>query len=542
MSAARIHVLAVFVRKTMSYNKILNQPVPQTEPLNSSQVPNDGGGYAYAIDPFNQLDRFLTIGAATGTYYVNQRTHAKNSVELLGTCLKSDPHRTIERIVNVSVKGLAPQQTHAIFALAYACAHAPTVEARSKALGAVNSVCRTASTFFLFLDELRGQRHLTGRAVKRMISDWYQLKDVDSLGYQMVKYRNRNGFSHADAIKLGHVRPPADPMTSNLYKWALGLAKADDLELPRIVQGFDLAANADSEQELIKAIVDYKLPHEAIPTKFKTSAEVWRNMLPHMPLTALVRNLRNMSQYGVFDSKDALQLVADKLDNQELIHKSRLHPMTALIARVNYDFVGCNPAIKGLLEGLFFKAMPNVTPTNKRILVGLDVSGSMGTNVVGNLSSRTCATAMSLIWAKTELHCEVMAFSQGFTPLDFNQFTSLNEAILSIRGLPFSATDCSLPMRYAYEAGKEYDAFVILTDNETNYGAIHPSQMLKQYREKFVPDARQVILATSATKFSIADPNDPLAMDISGFSADVPITVANFIRGAGDPESVHDVE
>jgi len=97
-------------------------------------------------------------------------------------------------------------------------------------------------------------------------------------------------------------------------------------------------------------------------------------------------------------------------------------------------------------------------------------------------------------------------------------------------------------MRYAYEAGKEYDAFVILTDNETNYGTIHPSQMLKQYREKFVPDARQVILATSATKFSIADPNDPLAMDISGFSADVPITVANFIRGAGDPESVHDVE
>ena len=42
---------------------------PQAEPiLGSTQLPNSAGGYAWAVDRWTRLDRFLVLGTEGGTY------------------------------------------------------------------------------------------------------------------------------------------------------------------------------------------------------------------------------------------------------------------------------------------------------------------------------------------------------------------------------------------------------------------------------------------------------------------------------------------
>jgi 60 kDa SS-A/Ro ribonucleoprotein len=87
-------------------------------------------------------------------------------------------------------------------------------------------------------------------------------------------------------------------------------------------------------------------------------------------------------------------------------------------------------------------------------------------------------------------------------------------------------------MRWALEKKKNYDAFIIITDNETNCNKETPSAVLRRYREMMKkPDAKMVVIATAANSFSIADPSDKNMLDVSGFDASVPDLVCQFIVG-----------
>ena len=60
----------------MSYlSKWFNKnKTPQSAPIpGTSQVPNSAGGFAFAVDDWTRLDRFLILGAEGGTYYATER-------------------------------------------------------------------------------------------------------------------------------------------------------------------------------------------------------------------------------------------------------------------------------------------------------------------------------------------------------------------------------------------------------------------------------------------------------------------------------------
>ncbi len=71
----------------------------------------------------------------------------------------------------------------------------------------------------------------------------------------------------------------------------------------------------------------------------------------------------------------------------------------------------------------------------------------------------------------------------------------------------------------------------VASPSGSSIGDIHPHQALKQYRERMGIDARLVVVAMTATRNTIADPADPLQLDISGFDSAVPTLLADFSRG-----------
>jgi 60 kDa SS-A/Ro ribonucleoprotein len=72
------------------------------------------------------------------------------------------------------------------------------------------------------------------------------------------------------------------------------------------------------------------------------------------------------------------------------------------------------------------------------------------------------------------------------------------------------------------------DNFLVYTDNETWAGSIKPNVALKDYRRASGRNSKLVVVACTATGFTIADPKDPGMLDIAGFSSSVPQVISYF--------------
>jgi 60 kDa SS-A/Ro ribonucleoprotein len=311
--------------------------------------------------------------------------------------------------------------------------------------------------------------------------------------------------------------------------------------LPRLLLAMEEARTADRAR-LVRLIVEDELPRECIPTEHLNAPEVWEALLQKMPLTAMVRNLGKMTAVGLLKPLSvASKTVADRLADGEYLRRSRLHPLAILIAARTY---AAGRGLKGglrwvsvsrindALDAAFALAFGNVVPAGKRTLIGLDVSGSMATGAIAGtfLTPRDGAAAFAMVTARTEPACQLMAFSNRFLPLDISGCSRLADVVKATSGLPFEGTDCALPMTWATGRGVEVDTFMVLTDNETWAGSIHPCQALAAYRQKTGIPAKLIVVGMVSNGFTIADPNDAGMLDVVGFDASAPGVMADFSR------------
>ena len=103
--------------------------------------------------------------------------------------------------------------------------------------------------------------------------------------------------------------------------------------------------------------------------------------------------------------------------------------MSRAIWTIGYE-QATQTAVIDALDGAFYRAFDNVKPTGKRLLLGLDVSGSMaGTKVTGmaSMECRQAAGAMALVTAATETDPEIVAFDTSPYPLTISKRQRLND-------------------------------------------------------------------------------------------------------------------
>jgi 60 kDa SS-A/Ro ribonucleoprotein len=200
------------------------------------------------------------------------------------------------------------------------------------------------------------------------------------------------------------------------------------------------------------------------------------------------------------------------------------------------------------LDTAFYLTFDNAPVTGKRIMLALDVSGSMGAAVFGMdyLTCRDASAAMALVTAATEPDHRFVAFTKGdypsqwsathgsqyntgLTPLTISPRQRLDDVVRQIGNLPFGGTDCALPMVEALKHRWAVDAFVVFTDSETWAGNIHPAQALREYRERMGIAAKLVVVAMASNGFSIADPDDAGMLDVVGFDTATPGVLAEFM-------------
>jgi 60 kDa SS-A/Ro ribonucleoprotein len=279
-----------------------------------------------------------------------------------------------------------------------------------------------------------------------------------------------------------------------------------------------------------------------VPTHFLNSREVWEALLPAMPLEAMVRNLATMTRVGLLKpNSNAERDICARLRDGKAITRARLHPVKLLAALLTYQrgkgVRGTGEwqpitAVIDALDAAFYLSFGSVAPANKRLVLALDVSGSMSWGTVAGvpgLTPRVGAAAMALVTAATEREWTITAFSHTLVPVKMSPRQRLDDVLKATDKIPMGGTDCALPMLWAHDQRIKADAFVVLTDSETWAGKVHPVQALQQYRQKMGIPAKLVVVGMVSNGFSIAAPNDPDMLDVVGFDTAAPQLISDFV-------------
>lgn len=533
----------------------------QGEPADATQVENRSGSFVWGLDELSRLRRFLILGTEGGTYYAGEGELTRENAQVIDRMIEAgDGQTVVAEATMISDQGRALKNEPALFALAL-CSVAADRELRVAALKALPTVARIPTHLWTFIEYRHTLGGGWGRAMRKAVASWYEQKPIKLLAYHAIKYRQRAGWTHRDALRLAHPETD-DPSRKLVFSWMVDpdATEADKMILPTVIHGFELLKSMTDENgeipdehldAAIQTIRGNKLPREALPTSLLARPEVWEALLPEMPMTAMIRNLVSMTRVGFLkDGTEAMEMVTDRLTTEERLRESRIHPLSILMALGAYRAGGgersrgldahregyASGLLQAALDRAFHLSFGNVEATRKRILIGLDVSASMTWTenyIATGLDARTGSAAMALTMfhSEPEGNVDVMTFSdQGewFRVLPKETLASMVERVGRLRAC---STDCSLPIELAAREKRQFDAFVIFTDNETNHPhSRQAASALRAYRGTVGPrNAKLAVVGMTSNGFSIADPHDGGMMDFVGFDTATPDAIKEFI-------------
>lgn len=531
----------------MDYAKLAAAPVPQTQPLPGREAAmerNDGGGFGFKLDVWERLRRFLFLGTEGGTYYVDQQAHTLRAFACVTEALKLNGERLALEAGRMLSERRVQRADACLFVLGM-CSAKGDAKAKEAAYDQVAGF-NIATHVFKW-----AQQHATlgggfSSGFQRAVRGWYMLKSGETLALQATKYRTREGWSHLDMMRLMHLpRLGLGAERDVVLSWvrhgslekaipAMGtgtLLPPDAVKAMAKLQAFEKLQAAKEPEDSAALIRELKAPREWVRSEHLAHAEVWDALAEHMPPVALFRNLGALGARGILkemSAKEALIVYRLKLAAE------KVHPVQVLLALGTYGKGSgmrgklswpVNARIVQALERAWEIALGKAGPIGKKVVAAADISKSMDAAVLGleGISCRKAACALGLwllnqepssafVWFDTECH----------------RAPAMNlSAMLAHRYNPV-ATDCAQPMVWALKEKIEVDLFVVITDNETWAGKLHPSEALVRYRDGMKRDAKLVSVALSATPTSIADPTDANHLNVVGLDAGFPALVREF--------------
>ena len=287
-----------------------------------------------------------------------------------------------------------------------------------------------------------------------------------------------------------------------------------------------------------------RIQREHLPTELLSLPTIWSALLDELGVMALVRNLNKLSSTGVALSRqsDIVRMLCDP----KRITDSKIHPFAVLVAMKTYckgqgdlgsSTWPVNPPILTALSTTFKLSFGNVVRTGKRIMLALDVSGSMSSAYCIGSTSVNCregsvAMAMATLHAEGAANTQIYAFTTTFRNMNgrIRPEMSINDAMASTNDA-FGGTDCAIPMTEAKRTGMQIDAFIVYTDSETYAPTVHPQVALEEYRKHTGIDAKLIVVGMAANCLSIADHKDPNTLNLAGFDTSTPNLISMFING-----------
>ena len=417
-----------------------------------------------------RLHRFLILGSESGSYYADERKLTLDNVKAVKRCITASEEsgiNAVTEITRISKSRRAPKPGPALFALAMAASYGSD-KVRKTAFNFLNDVAVTGSHLQQFIDYI-GTMRGWGRGLRRAVGNWYTQRPLKDAVYQTVKYRSRYNWTHRDLLRKSH--PMGDGVWSDLFALIThGTMPSEDDDNLSLIHAYEEAKTAPATR-LSAMIKKYRLSWEMVPSEMLDKQIVWQALAEHMPTTALLRNLATLTRVGVIAPMDSAS-VCERLrgiGNPKVEDYARIHPISVLTALLTYragkGVRGKNtwipvPQVIDALDAAFGRSFSQSPQTNKRLYLGIDVSGSMANGEVAGvpgLSPRMAAAAMAMAIARREPNYYMAGFAGSpgedsrhayvnqqvpvMSPLHITASDSISDAMQKTRDLPFGRTD-----------------------------------------------------------------------------------------------------
>ncbi len=499
-------------------------------------------------DDWTRFHHFLRFGSEAGVYYAAGSTPRTEDTPATLRCIASDAGRVIGMIRRVSRERGVPPNDPLLFAFALVTAFGDD-SARRSALDALPDVCRAGSELFRFARFVGGMRGW-GRGLRAAIGRWYGEQSVRDVAYQVVKYKQDEGWTHRDLLRLAH--PKADVEARRiLYHWIaqgwerIGDTPHDQKDL-QIIWAMEKARLPGTTPKTVAELIRvYELPLEAVPPGLLGERVVWEALLERMPLGALIRHLPDIARVGVLDSRTWQGHIMAQITDIRQLGSSRLHPLAVLAAQRRYAHGregrkhSWTPVtrIVDALDAAFYATFGNAPRTGKRLVVTLDVSPAMDSPFVTGapgLTPRDATCAMALVAVATEPETWVLALGETATLIEVAPGQRLEELVKATTDLPGGTLDRAYPMLWASERRVEADGFVTYTGTGNGSDTTDPAQALRRYRGATGIPARLALVGMKATS-SGNDWGDVGMLDVVGFDVATPDVITGFL-GAWDDD------
>lgn len=518
-----------------NYSKAISNQ-PQTQPIigRDDMVKNSAGGYVFQVSDQEQLERFLLLGAEGGTYYAKEQELVVANAKSIIKLIQKDGVTVVQTVVDFAMNRKAPRADAGIFVLALVTKYGDA-QAKKLAYNSIVRVCNTATQLFTFLGNIKNLRGWS-RGLRKGVANWYETKDEKNLSYQLVKYRQRNGYTHRDALRLSHPKIK-DTRINSLLSYAVG--KTEGLNVDNeLIQTFTMAQSVKEGKDLISLINAGGLTWEMIPTELLNDKSVLEALLNFMPLTALIRNVNRYSYNGMTEGlNDTVKKIVARFGNKEEITKARIHPVMVINSMKTYlqghgdkgsKTWKANQRIVDAMVGMYETAVSAVESTNKNILIGVDVSGSMSTAVSGmTMSASQIAQVLAVTILKSENNADMVWFDTNIRPATFGKRTAIDDVLKHAPN--GGGTDCAQPILLALKNKLQLDAIIILTDNETWAGSTHAKTALDTYRKTINPNIKVIEVALVSNPHTNFPADDKNILRVVGFDNSVIELINKFI-------------
>ncbi|WP_013322102.1 TROVE domain-containing protein [Gloeothece verrucosa] len=517
-----------------------SQPIPGRE---KEMIQGRSGGWMFDTGLWNMLRRCLLIGTAQSTYYADKHELTDDFVKVVQQAVLTDPTRVASEILYAS-DGRAINNSAPLLALVL-LSMGKTAEAKKAFCEVFPQVVRTGSHFYEWLAYTKSMRGF-GKVIRDAGRQWLSREDVKGLAYQLLKYQQRQGFSHRDALRLFHVNPPTEDH-NRLFQWVVKGWEdlPEEIPSPALAQVWWYEWLKRHPDKTHEAITQGHLTHEMAAPVGKMDQAAWQLLFNEMPIGALLRNLGSLTEIGILrgDERANLDRVESVLNNKERLRKGRIHPIDVLKALKTYQSGGklgrsqktWNPVerIVSILEKAVELAFDAAEPTGKVFMHAVDVSGSMSGSVVSSVGLTCCeiATAMALVTAKAEKNYMIRGFSTQFKDLGITGRDSFSSALRKARDNNFGGTDASVAYDWMIKERFKADVICFWTDSESWAGYHHPTEALARYRKKVNPDVKAVYVTLAPYRITLVDPKDPLSWDLGGFDPGTPRLIQMLANG-----------
>lgn len=422
----------------------------------SADSVNLAGGKAYSLSDKQAVAQYAVTGTFNGTFYASADEHLKT---IQGLLKNVDPKfiaqlavyaRTSAHMKDMPAFLLADLSTKdiALFKKTF-----PLVVDNSKLLRNFVQIMRSGVT---------GRKSL-GSAPKKAIKAWFDARTDEQLFNDSVG----NDPSLVDVIKMVHVKANT-PSRDALFKYLMSFDVKTSEYLPSVIK--ELEAFKLNPTELDAPKVSFQML-----TSLPLSEKHWKKIAQDAKWQMTRMNLNTFARHGVFNDSKMVDTVASRLKNEKFIKDAKVFPYQLFAAYKTADTSKVPTKVVNALQDAIEVAVSNVPSFggNKKVFVGVDISGSMACAITGNrgtatstiLCNQVAALFAASILKANEDNCEVFQFDTHCKPM--TKLNARDSIMTNIEKIAFNGggTDCSSVIRYLNDHKSKGDLVIIISDN-----------------------------------------------------------------------------